>query len=432
VTALAQPAVAAPRARLRDLVAAGEYRAIWGSYILSATGDRLALVALALLVYDRTHSPLLSAVAYASGNVPYLVGGLFGAHLADRFPRRGVMISCDLIRAGLTGATALPRMPLYALIGLLYVTTAVQPPFDAARSAIIRDVLDGPRYTLGVTVMQMTFRTALTAGAAVGGVTVALIGARPALMADAVTFVLSALLLRAGVRYRPAAASQTAVPPAPPGRHPVPRYRRRWPGGTATSGIRLVFGDPALRTIVLLGWLAALYEVPEGIVGPYAAAVGGGPAAAGLLIAASQAMVVIAPLYAKLPDRVRERWMGLMAVGACAILILTALRPGIIASAVVLAVVGAGGTYQVTVNTAFQNAIPDARRGQAFGIASTGLTAGQGLAYAVAGWAAEHMAPAMVTAIAGGVGTIIACLLAISWRHRNGDKTTHVRAIVHN
>ena len=424
MTALA-PAPASPRARLRDLASSGEYRVIWASYVLSAAGDRLALVALAILVYDRTRSPFLSAVAYASGTVPYLAGGLFGASLADRFPRRAVMICCDVLRAALVAATAWPGMPLPALIALLYVTTAVQPPFDAARSAIIRDVLDGPRYTLGVAVMHTTFRVALGGGAAFGGITVALTGARPAMLADAFTFLVSALLIRAGVHHRPAAAPQAAVPPAC-GRHrssPRHRHGRRRPGGTAT-GIRLVFTDPVLRTAMLFGWLACLYEIPEGIAAPYAAAAGGGPAAAGLLIASSQAAILVTPAYARLPGAVRQRWMGPMAIAASLTLTFTVLSPSIAAAAVILAVVSVWGAYQVTANTTFVTAAPAARRAQALGIATTGIVAGQGIAYALAGWAAQHVAPATVTAIAGGLGAVAAGVLAVSWQ-RLAERRDH-------
>ncbi len=75
-----------------------EFRALWLSYVLSAGGDRLALVALTLLVYDRSKSPLLAAVTFAAGFVPYLFGGLFLSGLADRLPRRSVMVGCDLLR----------------------------------------------------------------------------------------------------------------------------------------------------------------------------------------------------------------------------------------------------------------------------------------------------------------------------------------------
>ena len=90
---------AAPRAAFRDVFAVREFRAVWFSEILSVAGDRLALVALTLLVYDRTRSPLLTALAYASGYLPWIIGGLFLAGLADRYPRRAVMVTCDLARA---------------------------------------------------------------------------------------------------------------------------------------------------------------------------------------------------------------------------------------------------------------------------------------------------------------------------------------------
>ena len=138
-----------------------------------------------------------------------------------------------------------------------------------ARSAILRDMVQGERYALAAATMQSTFLAMVVAGAAVGGLTVALLGARPALGFDAATFVVSALLIKFGVLARPAAA--TSVPSA-----------LRQLGG----GVRVVFGDRALRILLMLGWLAAFYGIPGGIAAPYAARLGGGPVAAGLLIAA--------------------------------------------------------------------------------------------------------------------------------------------------
>ncbi|MGH3168165.1 MAG: MFS transporter, partial [Trebonia sp.] len=64
-------------ATFRDIFKVREFRALWTSYVLSFGGDRIALVALTLLIYERTHSPALAAVAYAAGTVPYFLGGLF-------------------------------------------------------------------------------------------------------------------------------------------------------------------------------------------------------------------------------------------------------------------------------------------------------------------------------------------------------------------
>src|SRR5260370_25734156 len=106
----------AQRATFRDVLAVREFRALWLSQILSAGGDRLALVALALLVYDRTPSPLLAAIPHAAGTLPYLVVALFLSGVADRFPRREVMVTCDVVRAALVAAMLVPRMPLEVLV----------------------------------------------------------------------------------------------------------------------------------------------------------------------------------------------------------------------------------------------------------------------------------------------------------------------------
>ena len=96
------------------MFAVREFRAVWFSEILSVAGDRLALVALTLLVHDRTRLPLLTALAYASGYLPWIIGGLFLAVLADRYPRRAVMVTCDMARAVLVTAMVIPGMPVLA------------------------------------------------------------------------------------------------------------------------------------------------------------------------------------------------------------------------------------------------------------------------------------------------------------------------------
>jgi hypothetical protein len=396
----------ARRATFGDVFAVREFRALWASQILSVGGDRLALVALTLLIYDRTRSPLLAAIAYAAGYVPYVLGALFLSGLADRRPRREVMVACDVIRAVLVAAMLVPRVPLDAAIALLYATTAVQPPFDSARSAVLADVLRGERYALAAAAMQTTFRVGIVAGAAAGGVTVALVGAHFALGVDAATFAVSALVVRFGTRRRPAAA-QTG-----------PRARS---GALAQlgAGVRVVLGDKALLTLMMLGWLAALYEFPEGIAAPYAARLGGGPVAVGLLIASAQVgSALTMPVFvARVGPLTRLRWMGPMAVCACAVLTLTILRPGLAVSVAIFALSGALATYQVAANTAFVARVPNELRAQAFGLANAGLIVGQGVAILLAGAAVEVVSPSTAVAVGGGLGAIAACGVALRWRH---------------
>ncbi|HLM88148.1 MAG TPA: MFS transporter [Streptosporangiaceae bacterium] len=394
-----------PRATFRDVLAVREFRVLWVSVILSTAGDRLALVALTLLVYGRTHSPLLAAVVYAAGYLPWVIGGLFLADVADRRPRRSVMVFCDAARAVLVAAMLIPHVPVAGLVALLFVATMFAPPFDSAKASITPDILHGERYVLGTAILQTTLLAAQVAGAVAGGVGVALIGVQRSLAIDAATFVLSGVLIALGTRARPPAARPETVQPSP-----LARTR---------AGFRLVFGDPVLRTLLLLAWLVVFYTIPEGIAAPYAARLGGGPIAAGLVIASTTLSTTVAiPLFTRfVRPRQRTSLMGPLAVLTCGSLVLTALAPGLAASLVIFSLSAAFGVYQIAANTAFVVRVPNERRAQAFGIASVGVIVGQGAAFVAAGAAAEVFSPATVIAVGGGIGTVVALILTFRWRH---------------
>lgn len=391
-----------PRATFSQVFAQREFRALWLSQVLSVAGDRLALVAITLLVYERTNSALLTAAAYAAGFVPWVAGGVAFARLADRLPRREVMIACDLARMVLVAGMTVPAEPLPVLVGLLFVATCFAPPFEAARAATVPDILPGDQYVLATAVVQTTYRAGMVAGYAVGGAVVAAIGARASLAADAVTFALSAVLVRYGVRRRAGGG------PA----------RRGSALADITAGVRFIFSDRQLRTLMLLGWLVAFYAVPEGIAAPYAHQHGGGPVAVGLVLAAEAAGgVAAAPIFARLfsPER-RLQLMGPLAVGACAILVACVAQPSLPASLGIFVLAGACGVYQIAANAAFITAVPSNRRAQAFGLANAGLIVGQGIAFVLAGAAAEAISPPFVVACAGAVGAVAGAALTAAWR----------------
>ena len=252
---------------------------------------------------------------------------------------------------------------------------------------------------------QTTFLAAQVAGAAGGGIAVAFIGTRPALIVDSATFVLSGLLIGLGIRARPAAARPEAV--------------RSSPLGRLGEGFRLVFGNPALRTLLLFGWLIAFYTVPEGVAAPYTRELGGGPIATGLVLASTVFATTIAtPLFSRfVRPRQRLALMGPLAVLTCATLVPTVLRPGLAVSLVIFSLSATFGAYQIAANTAFVIRVPDERRAQAFGLANMGVVVGQGAAFVAAGAAADVISPAAVIAICGAIGAVIACVLTIRWRH---------------
>src|SRR6266566_490492 len=187
----------------RDVFAVAEFRALWMAQLLSVIGDQLARVALTVLVYDRTRSALLAAVTFVASIVPTFIGGITLAWLADRHPRRRVMIACDLIRCALVLVMAIPGMPLAGMVALLFLVTLVGAPFLSARAAIMPDLLAGDRYVVGTAVTLTTFQFAQVVGFAAGGTLVGFFGTRISLVIDGATFAASALILRGWVGSRP-------------------------------------------------------------------------------------------------------------------------------------------------------------------------------------------------------------------------------------
>jgi predicted MFS family arabinose efflux permease len=394
----------AAQATFSEVFAVGEFRSLWLAQVLSVAGDQLARVALTLLVFDRTGSSLLAAVTFAASVVPTFVGGIALSGLADRWPRRRVMIGCDLGRAALVAVMALPGMPIAVLVGLLFLVTLIGAPFTSARAALYPDILAGDRYEVGTAVTLTTLQFAQALGFVVGGAVVAFFGVRTSLLVDAATFILSALIIRIWVRARPAAR---AVPDTEPRGHQ----------GSLTA-IRLTLTDPALRTPMLFGWLAAFYNMPEGVSAPLAASLGGGAVAVGLILAApafAASMGAIAFSRLVLPAR-RVRWMGPLAVTACAILIVFVLHPPLPATLVILGLSGVFDCYQVAANASFVRATPRQYRSSVFGVAQAGMSLGQGAAIIAAGAAAQFRSPSDVIAASGAVGAL--CGLVIIANHR--------------
>jgi Major Facilitator Superfamily len=395
-----------------DVLANREFRALWVAQLLSVAGDQLARVAMTLLVFDRTRSALLTALTFAITFLPWLLGGVALSGLADRLPRRQVMIAADCARMALVlGMAALSAVSasaasLLLMAGLLFLVTLLDSPFKSARSALVADILSGPRYALATAITQITVQLGMVGGFALGGAAVAAAGAGWALVADAATFAVSAVLLAACVRHRPAAAH------ADQGR---PSHRR-----AIAAGIRLVFGDRRLRTLMLLGWLVAFYATPMSLAAPYAAgfrqvplAIATGLFSAGIPLGA----VAGSAAFSRLVRPVRQRrWMGPLAVAACAVLMAFWLRPGLIASLVILTLAGACACYQVAANAAFVAAVPADRRGQAFGLANGGMQVMQGLWFIAAGAIASQAGAATVMGLSGAVGAAGALSLARGWR----------------
>jgi MFS family permease len=393
------------------VLAVREFRTLWLAEAVSIAGDQLAKVALALTVYSRTGSALWSAVVYALSFLPALAGGLGLAHLADRYPRRTVMVVGSVLQAVFVAVMAVPGMPLAAMCGLLIGVGIAQAPALAAQNAITRDVFtqDEPYYR-SQDLRAITTNTVMLLGLAGAGLLVAAVGSFAALFIDAATFAVAAVAVRLFVRDR---------------RVPADPEHTSW-----LAGLRYVRAEPRLRTLLWLSWVVGLAVVPEGLAAPLAAQLGAPPSAVGWLLAADPFGYVVGAfvLSRYVSTELRQRGIGVLATASVAVLILFAVTPSVAVALPLLALAGAAGAYQVTVGASFTSWVPNSVRGSAYGVARTGLRVAQGIGVAAGGALAEAMGSARgAIVVAGVVGVALAVPATLLWhqRYRGKPNETH-------
>lgn len=396
---------AARRPTFTDVLRVTEFRALWLADLQSIAGDQIARVALSVLVFARTGSAGLTGLTYALTYLPSVVGGAFLSPLADRFRRRRLMIWCDLARMVLLMVMAVPQLPLLALSALLVLVVLIGRPYLAAENALVPDILRGEAYAVGTGLRTTTLQAAQLAGFAGGGALIATIGAHWGLFIDAVTFGMSALIVRLFI-------SERAAPMRRVGEAREPYLR------TIASGVRLVFGEPRLRTLMLLAWLAGFYTVPEGLAAPYAEQIGSGDAqSVGLLLAAIPAGTALATwsFVRWIPPRTRIRSIGWLGLLAGAPLVASFSGPALAMSIALWAVTGLCCAYQVQAAVTFVQLVPDEQRARAFGLAAAGLLGVQGLGILAFSSLAQVMDVRHTVALAGAMGMLAAVPLVRRW-----------------
>ncbi|HEY0487672.1 MAG TPA: MFS transporter [Mycobacteriales bacterium] len=390
-------------ATYREVFGVAEFRGLYAAYLLSMVGDMLAKVAVTFVVFERTRSPLLSAATFALSYLPWGVGGPFLAALADRWPRRRVLIWCDAARAALVALLTIPHMPWQGMLLVLFAAALLTPPFEAARSALMPDVLRGDRFVVATSVLVVSTYVAGVAGFVAGGALVQTITARGALAADSVTFALSALLIWVYLTPRPA----------------DPRPPRRSLARETGDGLRLVFGHRVLRSYLLLVWsVSALVSASEGLAAAYAAHLGAGPAAIGLLLAALPFGMAFGGLVLTRAVAPVERIRLAIPLATLATVSLLPLLfdPPLPVVLALYVLSGIGLATAIPLNAMFVRAVAAPYRGRAFGVARSGLEVAQGLAVVAAGAAASRLPVPVVIAVFGGVaGTALVALLAVRW-----------------
>ncbi len=406
-----QEQVAERTATYAEVFDSGEFRAVFASSALSWLGDFLAKAAVTALVYTQSHSVLFSAATFAIGYLPWVLGGPVLATLADRYPYRRVMVACDLVRAALIALVAVPGVPLWLVLALLFLTSLLNPPFDAARSALTARLLSGDRYVVALSVQTASRQAALLLGYGPG----AALGSfhpRLALLVDAGTFLASAALIALGVRAR-----EPALRP----------QDRTWLLKETADGFRIVFGSRVLRSVAVLIFLLALFTVaPEGLAAAWAGELSQNePSQRGfnqalIMVSTPLGQVIGGLLIGRLvsPDR-RRALIGPLSVLAALALVPALWRPSAVVVALLAGLSGFASAAPIPAAVGlFAQALPEAARARAFGVMQSGTQLMQGLGVFLAGLLADRYDLPVVIGVMSIVGVAALLLSALTWPSR--------------
>ena len=218
----------------------GDFLRLWAAQTVSQFGTQITLLALPLaaivsLEASAFEVALLGALEYA----PFLFLTLPAGVWVDRLRRRPLLIAADvgraLVLASVPVAWALDVLNIWQLFAVGFLTGSLTVVFDVAYVPYIASIVDRERLVDANSKMEITRSSAQAAGPGLGGALVQLVGAPFALIADAVSFVVSGFL---AWRIR---AAETV--PASDG---APRSTRT----ELVDGLRYVVGNPYLRPIM--------------------------------------------------------------------------------------------------------------------------------------------------------------------------------------
>lgn len=233
--------------RLRD---DRDFRRFWLARMVSLAGSALTLLALPVLAYDLSGSPLLTALVAALEALPYLLLGLVAGALADRWDRKRVMVVTDL-----ASAAVLATVPAAAALGVLtvghvllcaFLAPAAFVFFDAANFGAVPVLVGRSRIAAANSAVWGPGNVVETGVTAAGGALLAVLGASGLVALDVVTYVASALLVRAIVRP----LHDTARSRAPMDRASL--------SADVREGLRFLLGHGAVRTMTFLGACQAI------------------------------------------------------------------------------------------------------------------------------------------------------------------------------
>ncbi|RLK61841.1 MFS transporter [Actinokineospora cianjurensis] len=385
----------AAKATYGQVLAVPRFRVLFLGRVLGISADTLRSVALAVVVFRRTDSPLLAAVAFTVGFLPQVVGGLFLGAMADRFPPRALITAGYALQCVVGLVLAFGSPSVAGSLVLVGVVACLAPVTSGAFGRVLAEILTGDAYVLGRSLSYLVAVAAQLIGLAAGGALIAWLGVE------------RTMLVTAGMHLLASVISRLLLPRTETARSGGSIVRKSWQGNAA------LVAAPGVVPLILAQCLPAAYMAgAESLLIPYSVQRAFSPGETGLLLASLPVGMLVGDIVVgrAFAPATRERLVLplLLVLGAPPVALALVLPyAGVVA---VFAVAGFGSAYLLGLQRRFLEAVPSDLQGQGFALLSTATMTVQGIGPLVFGAAAEfvHVGPAMaLTGVSSLVTTVL-------------------------
>lgn len=382
------------------------YRLWFFGQLVSMFGTWMQVTAEGFLVYQLTQSPAyLGYVGFAAG-VPSWLFMLYGGVIADRFPRRRLLVitqSCMMVLAFISAALTFTGLIQPWQIIVLAFMLGVANAFDApARQSFVLEMVDRKDMVNAIALNSTMFQMATVTGPAVAGLTYALIGPAACFFINGLSFI-AVIIALLKMHIDPFVAN--------------PRVKSTVEG--LKEGLKYVGAHSLIRTLIAIAAVTSLFGLAFVTLMPaWAVTVLGGNAATnGLLQSARGLGALIAALMIASLGSFRHKGM-LLTIGSLVfpiLIIVFAFVRWVPLSLLVL--VGVGWGFMVLfnmLNVLLQTTVSDELRGRVMSVYTLTFFGGMPLGALMAGVIAVAIGEPL-TVILGGVITLLFALLVI-WK----------------
>jgi MFS family permease len=381
------------------------YRLWYVGQLLSLMGSWMQITAQGYLVFQLTHSPaFLGYVGFAAG-APTWLFMLYGGVIADRLPRRTLLIYTQIsmmclafVLAALTFTGLVRPWHIIMLASMMGVAMAFDAP---ARQSFVLELVGRADLTNAIALNSTMFNSATAVGPAAAGLTYALFGPAWCFLINGISYVaviVALFLMRIEIRPKEARGVSTLT--------------------DLREGVRYALHEPVIRTLIIVVAATSLFGFSFATLIPAWAVkvLHGNATTNGYLQSARGVGALISALLIATLSRhdIKGKLLTIGTFVFPALLLLFSLVSWVPLSLLVMLGVGAALILVMNLaNALVQSVVPDRLRGRVMGVYSLTFFGLMPIGALWVGMAAEHLGEPVAVVIGAGVSLVVASLLFI-------------------